>query len=131
MTEKKARKQARKKATLSPLMWPIITPKNRKEFAAKFKQEWIQRNEKDGNPDKHSAEEIEEISTIVGNFEVKKIIKGTKLYYTKGVKAFRFHGQMVQVETQQLMQDRIDFMQAQREHEAKQKAKLELNQEEE
>lgn len=107
---KKIKRKARDRRSKSPLMWPIITGENRKQYEKQFAEEWIKKNENAGNPDKLDEAEIEKISKIVGKYEVKKIQKGTKVYWKRGGTHFSFMGDSYPIENQAMMEERINFM---------------------
>ena len=118
MTLKKARRNRRREQTRSPLMWPRVTPKNRRQLIARFAEEWKLRNTNAGNPDNLSEIEIAAISAQIGKLELGKIVKGTKAY-NKGKSKFTYHGKVYEVETAEVLKNRIEMQTMIKEMQAK------------
>ena len=117
-------------AKRDPLVWPTITPKNRREIEKQYAEDWKRRNKEAGNPDEHTPEKVEEIANIVGKMEVRKIKKGTKAYL-RGETSFNFYGERMPIETASYVKGQVEFMKMQAEMMKKQKEKQEESKSEE
>lgn len=92
----------------------MITPKNRREIRQNFKENWIKRNENAGNPDNLTPEEIDRISNIVSNHQVRMEQKHHKAWL-KGRTSFKYLSEIHPVLTPEIMEFQAKQLQAMQE----------------